>query len=395
MAATDSFHSRGRFSAVQRGVALVILALPCPCGALASLTAWRSLVELEQTADMIAVGSGASAALSGNSATFTIRLDRVVKGDATLAGTMLRVDWVIDQRVSLAGLGDARAITSAVTGVGLWFLTRGAQGWLLLPPVEEDPRFGGAFVPMPAGPIPAAYAYSDGATLSDKVASELAVAIEAANGDAADFVQIHAGLLDQLRSPVVGKLYQRMASSASPAQRALGLAGLIRQGNTGALETALGVAPSLDETSLATRILILGIRDEFRQADQGGVAALGQAAANAGAPIEFRVAAAHALASIHTTSSLPFLATLLNDPSPDLRAEAVGGFSAFATGLPIQTSACVPSLSCMQLPQSAPYLTPETIANSAMGRDTVLQNEAKYLSFWRAWWTQHRSDLGF
>jgi hypothetical protein len=40
-------------------------------------------------------------------------------------------------------------------------------------------------------------------------------------------------------------------------------------------------------------------------------------------------------------------------------------------------------------------MTPDTIANLAMGTQAISRDEAKYLSFWKAWWLQHRSELGY
>jgi hypothetical protein len=90
-----------------------------------------------------------------------------------------------------------------------------------------------------------------------------------------------------------------------------------------------------------------------------------------------------------------FLATLLSDPNATLRVEAVGGMSAFANGLPIQTPAGVASMAALQLPASAPYKTPETVAHFAMGSTAIEANEASYVSFWKGWWAQNRASLGF
>ena len=104
---------------------------------------------------------------------------------------------------------------------------------------------------------------------------------------------------------------------------------------------------------------------------------------------------AHALASIHTRATLPYLAALLDDPVLDLRAEAVGGMASFANGLPVQITADLTSMRYLQFPEKAPYLTPETRANFGMGKFTIEQDEARYLSCWRTWWAEHRGELGY
>ena len=90
--------------------------------------------------------------------------------------------------------------------------------------------------------------------------------------------------------------------------------------------------------------------------------------------------------------ALPYLAALLDDPDPDLRAEGVGGLGAFANGLPVQTSANVPSLGYLQRPASAPYMTKETDANFALGPGAETEPR---LSFWKTWWLQNRTSLGY
>jgi hypothetical protein len=52
-------------------------------------------------------------------------------------------------------------------------------------------------------------------------------------------------------------------------------------------------------------------------------------------------------------------------------------------------------MAALQLPASAPYKTPETVAHFAMGSTAIEANEASYVSFWKGWWAQNRASLGF
>ena len=124
-------------------------------------------------------------------------------------------------------------------------------------------------------------------------------------------------------------------------------------------------------------------------------AILGQIVSNANIPLDFRKAAAHALASIHTSATLPYLSMLLQDSRPALRAEAIGGLSAFANGSAAQTPANTATLKYLQIPKSAQYQTSDTLANGARGEQAISQNEPKYLSSWTTWWQQHRAELGY
>jgi hypothetical protein len=101
------------------------------------------------------------------------------------------------------------------------------------------------------------------------------------------------------------------------------------------------------------------------------------------------------LAAIHTKESLPFLAGLLDDADPNLRAEGTGGLGAFANGLGVQTLASTPGLGHLQLPATSPYKTEDTVAHFAQGAETIAPNEASYLAFWKSWWGQNRKALGY
>jgi hypothetical protein len=355
------------------------------------MVAWRSLVELEKTADLIVVGTASDAAAVGNLATFTVQVDRVVKGDRALAGKLIRADLVLSdsREISLAGRD------SPLSGHGLWFFQRSSSGWHLLPIVEGDP-LGGEYIPAPAGAIPAAYAYAPETALSDKIASEVSAAIEgAATGDLRLLPLHQSALLDVLASPISNILYRRMAASGSLQSKILGLSGLIREGNSTALESAFSAARSFQDHPREMNVLISSIQGDFRAADPASVAILGRVTAFTNGSLAFRLAAAHALASIHTQAALPYLAALLDDANGGMRAEAVGGLASFANGLPIQTPSDVPSLRYTQLPASSPYMTSATVENLVMGEQTISRNEAKYLSFWKAWWQQNRSGLGY
>lgn len=253
------------------------------------------------------------------------------------------------------------------------------------------------FFPSPVGPVLSVYSYDSAASALDKLASELSSAIESSDGGYNyPLDSLHYGLLDQLQSPAISLLYRRMSSSASVQQRILGLSGSIRQGNTPALLSATQEASTFAAYPMEGGILLLSIRDCFRTANAESIAALGQSAAgftNLGLP--FRQATAHALAAIHTAETLPYLVVLLDDSDATLRMEAIGGMGAFANGLPVNTAAGNPGLAHLQIPASAPYKTAETIANFAMGAQAINRRESRYLSFWKGWWVQNRTRLGY
>ncbi|MDE3198514.1 MAG: HEAT repeat domain-containing protein, partial [Acidobacteriota bacterium] len=140
-------------------------------------------------------------------------------------------------------------------------------------------------------------------------------------------------------------------------------------------------------------VLLMSISAYFRAPNHAAVATLGHTAELTTLSPDLRQAAAHALAAIHNSQSMPYLAALLDDPDFALRVEAIGGMSAFANSLATQNPAENASLSYLQLSGNGPYRTPETIANFAMGAEAVSKKESSYLAFWKAWWQEHRAGI--
>jgi hypothetical protein len=352
----------------------------------ASLIAPQAVADLEQNATLIVVAS-ATVASNGTANSFLLQVNRVIKGDNALAGSSIIVRWT-------AASADAGAV---VPGAGIWFLQQSSTGWSLLPVVQGNVPLVMTYFPTSAtGALTTAYAYASTASITDKLASELSSAIESStDAGILQLASLHDGTLERLQSPVTAVLYQRLSTIGSTQQQALGFAGLVRQGSSAALTSAAKAATAFAAYPVENGILLLSVRDQFRASDEVSVKALGQIAVDTSANQLFREAAAHALAAIHTKESLPFLARLLSDGDATLRVEAVGGLSSFANGLSTQTASGTPSLAHLQLPAGAPYQTPETIANFAMGPQAIEQNESRYLTFWQTWWSQQKSQLGY
>jgi hypothetical protein len=356
-------------------------------GLYGGLMAPASIAQLEKTADVIAVGTASGSTMSGATLNFSLQIARVVKGDAGLVGSSIPVLW------QMGGSGRGAGAGLAVSGI--WFLQGTTGAWHLMPVMQGSIDFGRVYFPAPSGPIASPYAYGQTASLDDKLASEMASAIEGSTAFVEQFyAAMEGGLLDELKSPVLALLYQRLANSTAADRALLGLAGLIRQQN-GSVLAGAARAPSSLPNDPAVGILLQSVRDYFRATDPASVAALGVSATDTSNPnIGFREAAAHALAAIHTAAAMPFLAALLDDPDTNLRVEAVGGMGAFANRLAVQTLAGVPGLTYLQLPDSAPYKTPDTVAHLAFGPQTITGRETYYVSFWKNWWAQYGPTVG-
>jgi hypothetical protein len=198
-----------------------------------------------------------------------------------------------------------------------------------------------------------------------------------------------------LNPPVIQRLYTRLSASNNTSQKILGLSGLIRGGSAQAFSAAGQLGASLGDSPLENGILSNSIRNGFRATDANSVQVLGQiATGSTGAGTLLRQAAAFALQAIHTKEALPYLATFLQDVDPGVRADGIGGMSAFANGLPVQTPANAVSMAYLKYPASAPFQTDLTKANFAMGLESIAPNETAYLSFWKSTFALDRLKFG-
>jgi hypothetical protein len=124
----------------------------------------HSLLDLEQSADLIVVATASGSFLAGAATNFSLHVSRVVSGDPTLADSTLAVSWAArNQAMAPAGT------TETASGTGLWFLKHSSSTWLVLPVLDGSMSVSITFFPAPVGPILSAYAYSPTASLSDKV----------------------------------------------------------------------------------------------------------------------------------------------------------------------------------------------------------------------------------
>jgi HEAT repeat protein len=161
------------------------------------------------------------------------------------------------------------------------------------------------------------------------------------------------------------------------------------------LHPAAQSAPAFAAFALENGVLLRSVQHSFRASDPASVAILGQVVDDTNGNLPFRRAAAFALAAIHTQQALPYLAALMTDADPEMRAESVRGFGSFANGLPVPTMAGTPSLSYLQPQPNSAFRTDDTITRHALNIQYIEQNESQYLPFWRAWWQTNHAALGY
>lgn len=350
------------------------------------LVAPQSVVALENAAGLIVNGTATGFVQNGAGVDFSLQVNRVIKGDATLAGSSISVTWPSGNQATAASVGSKN-----VGGTGIWFLQRSSGPWQVVPVVQGTMQLSNIYISAQLGPIVSAYAYSATASVDDKLASEICSALEGVSGVSLPMYALLSGGIDELNSSVPQLFYQRLASSASTEQQVFGLSGRIRSGDTAALTAAAQIASAVTGGQ-AQGVLLLSVREYLRPTDPTSVKAVGQVATDSALPTALREAAAHVLAAVHTAAALPLLATLLDDPDLNLQVEAVGGMGSFANGLPVRTRQSAVTLAYLQLPANAPYKTQDTVANFALGQAA---NETSYIYFWKNWWSANRASLGY
>jgi hypothetical protein len=345
----------------------------------------QSIVKLAADSDAVIVGP-VSATFTNGTVNATIQVERVLKGPLSV-GSTVSVLWTLPE--SSAGVPFAGGTPYVSKGHGLFFLAATRDGsWALIPAAGGDIGWDVAYI---ATPTNAPGAVRDAASRSlpanasvlDEVYAEMVVVEEVGPPPVLDFQ-----LVEQFRSvsqsPVLAAAFSRFAASQDPRLIAEGLRGGVLSGDPALILNARQSSATLS-AEVGWYGLMNDIKTYYQNTGQPAIQNLGQVATDTTCRSELRVAAAGALARMHTQQSLPYLAVLLDDPDLVLRAMGVGGLSSFANNVPIGSHE----------PAAGPwkYRTDDTIAHSIFDVSIVGQSGPYYVGFWRSWWQQHRSQL--
>lgn len=368
---------------------LYIVVLVCcnyTVSAFAGLLGSPPLDKLINEADTILVAdlsTGFTTTSTPGTATGKLQVSRVLKG-ADISGTLVQVSWLRAAQVTTLPQ------VSKTKKEGILFLKRDGAGLSLISFSTPSTSIEDVYIPA-ASPLLPEYSYIAHASVTEKVLSEIANAVEATPGN--PFLQfVHHGGLERYSSPIILNLYTKLSQSTSSGQKAVGIAGLIRRGELNALGRLEVEAAELSQ-SPEGRLLEFGIEAYYRNPDPRGVAILGRVANNPGARPSLRKAVAGSLASIHTRDALPYLLQLLDSPDPELQSLGVGGMAMFANlgAKPQQAGMLMtPQISGRE---DAPFRTNETLTNFAMGKEAFEANSQKYIQFWKIWWAKNRQKI--
>lgn len=308
---------------------------------------------------------------------FDITVQTVFKGTASLGTIHVSHMWNRGGMVLSESQIGTQTITAKIEGI--WCLQQAtSSGWDVMPINGPDGYF--MNLSWPAAPaLPAPYQIRSSA-LPDTLLFELAAGIESGRVNPETAIAAAQGAQGSSLQLVAS----RFMNSPIPEFRIAGLAGLLPI-QPSAINSVSGLWPSISSNPRRF-ILLFAIRNTFRDPAPGSIQQLVQLTA---VSPELREAAVHAISSIHTKESLPFLATLLTSPDASERAKGVFGLSSFANACPSQTPANTQSMAYLQCPDSAPYKTPETVTNFASPGTPSDQ----VVTFWINWWIRNQASL--
>lgn len=316
--------------------------------------------------------------------TGTLRVARIIKGDIA-PGTLLRVAW------SYVPRGYERPAETNVPPriFGLWMLEPQSDDvWKPLPFGAFSSLMGGVVLEVPSAE-PASVL---GATPQDRIAAELAAAIEdlaAKEGDRLNPQMPYKNPRSGVRIPVQGVRFmslvsamtmvppntlrpycQHLAGSAYPSARGAGLTGLMRLGDADAV-----LAFERDVEALAPMVTLLRLpsatnRIAFRDRPDAAHALGRLATGEQDLALEFSAAAV--LGGTAKPDFLPYFAVMLEGNTPEARNAGILGFcAAYARRRQSSREFC---------PDSSPVLNPN--------------EERRLTEYWRAQWRAELQRLG-
>lgn len=233
----------------------------------------------------------------------------------------------------------------------------------------------------------------DGDTL---VYTEFGYAIETEREES---IQCNTFLLTVPPSMVVSTYRRWVESGLNGRNRYFGLAGLVAAGQAKYLITLANELPEWRTKRWSGEIC--GPLHLVRSTDPSIINALGRIAIDPVLEAPSRRQAVQGLHYLHTKHTLVFFNKLLDDPDPFLRTIAVGGFSAFVTGMRIPTDARDANEALIEVlggnkdvskPRSK-YDDEESrpLIHFAGFRDS--NDEESLLKGWRSWYERKKATL--
>jgi hypothetical protein len=301
---------------------------------------------------------------------------------------------------------------------GLWALEAEGDGWRVLHLDDWPGGFQSGVLELPEVPLVLRYAYADTASPVEKIAAELASALEAIDrrgaGDPRPSYQYLdspdsgsrsvafsenqrqynkvAAALASPHHPAPEWILRRLTESKSLNLRLTGLRGLVNIGDPEApAQVESIILEAGDHVGLLFALSDLASR--FRNNSPGAVEAIGRIALNHDELPEAARMMAEGLCRLHGKESLSILIRLLDNPHASTRSLALRGVCCQMLSLRAHESGSTGPLTWGDRPGLQSYLSREQQAQchqSGNIDDPVVESEM--IEFWKSWWAaaQHQ-----
>ncbi len=352
-------------------------------------------------ADAVVVGEIASGQLTESDgqvhSSAVLQVRRTLSG-ALLPGTQAPLSWSFPIR----GMWPKVQPQPIPHAGGLWLLKRAGDSWAPIPVVLSVPgALGGVFLPVPAGALNPEYFYAPDSALEAKIAMEMGSALESAAAAEGAKLNLEASpnplgvrlsqaqvqfrdwcrWLDRLPPDALLPLQRRFASSSQPSLQALGLIGLIRRGDSGALLQFEKDFPTLAVTPAALD-LATHLPQELVQKDPAALQAVGRMILSETGVSGLESRGSSLLAVSRQLEAVPYLTAMLSHPDRDIRSNAV-------------MALCVVLRSDPGAPRGLKLWDPATMSDQCPNHSPLADAEevAAQVRFWQNWWAQAREPV--
>jgi hypothetical protein len=356
-----------------------IIALILICGSSYGLWAgiWMPvpITVLQGHADVIAIGTLQSVnADSKHNVTSRVQVTKLLKG--SVSSPLVDIQMVSSPLMKSNG-----SMPQDAAGVsGLWFLKRTNGGYSVLPLAQGDYTLADAFLPVESTTASTVTGTIEQQLLAILVDWYKSLSLPSPIDDQRLLVSLDHGS-GQNALAAAGSL----ATSPIPSQRVIGLAAAVRLGSDAALSTAAGEIALLERASNFARIPeALGIY--YQPHGNSSITPLQQIITLRSTAPGLDAAAGAALQKIGTKAVLPVMAQLFDssDPTAQLRADwFFGYYTLFA-----DAHGVIPGTQ-----EIGPLASAATRSHMPRANSDITTEQ--YTAFWKQWWSEHRTALGF
>jgi len=268
---------------------------------------------------------------------------------------------------------------SAVGQKGVWFLQLGIGGYQAMPFVngvvtEHDFFFPNNDPPNLAAPI----GTINQQLLMYVIRWYLSLANPSGSDDALLFNNTEADPQDAL------VVLNELISASSPAHHAVGLAASIQLGSDAAISALATELSSLGSNPKLFQILT-AIGQNYKLDGSASITSLQQLIGPGIPGMDAAVAAA--LRKISTRQVAPLMAQLLSSPDTDAQRRAAAFFGYYSLFADKSGNIADANLTI------GPFATADTRAYTPRSNSSL--SAAQYAEFWKTWWFQNKSSLGF